>query len=87
MLGPKEKDTKKGWCTKRSKYPHREGPGQVFPPNVTRVAHGQLAEPFIVRVDQVVGMCPFARATTDDPVAKKKGLQLKANKGGERILS
>lgn len=87
MLGPKEKDTKKGWCVKRSKYPHQEGPGQVFPPDAERVAQGQLAKPFIVRKAQVITICPFARPSNDDPVAKKRGLQTSKSKEGQRVLT
>jgi len=64
IRGPNNKDIKKGWCQKRSLYPHAEGPGQVFPPGVPRVAHGELAKPFIVRGGQVVDACPYVRPTT-----------------------
>lgn len=80
MLGSNGKDTKKGWCVKRSKYPHKEGPGQVFPPNVERVAAGELAKPFLVRGGSVIEACPFVRESHDDPVARKRGLQVDAGK-------
>lgn len=43
------KNGKRGWCAKKSVYPHKEGPGQVFPRGVARVAAGELAKPFIVK--------------------------------------
>lgn len=87
VLGPSEKNTHKGWCIKRSKYPFLEGPGQAFPKNVTRVEHGQLAEPYIVREKQVIAACTEARATTRDPVKTKQESQVNKDKAGRRILS
>jgi len=87
MLGPKEKDTKKGWCEKRSKYPHSEGPGQVFPPNVARVAHGELAKPFIVKKEQVVPSCTTAQLANFDPVKAKRVGQTQLDAKGKRILA
>jgi hypothetical protein len=82
LLGSKGRDTQMGWCMKRSEYPFREGPGQVFPPNVTRVAEGQLAKPFIVKKGQIVGPCQFVRPTNDDLVAKKIQAEAAARKSG-----
>lgn len=47
----------RGWCAKKSKYPYQEGPGQVFPSGVDRVAAGELAQPVIVKGAQVVPNC------------------------------
>jgi len=63
LKGP-GKITKRGWCMKRSKYPHTEGPGQVFPKGVDRVALGALAEPFIVRLTDIMAACPFVERKT-----------------------
>jgi|MudIll2142460700_1097286.scaffolds.fasta_scaffold00022_18 hypothetical protein len=87
ILGSGEKHIKKGWCAKRSKYPAQEGPGQTFPRDVQRVTPGQLAEPFVVREDQIVGHCADARATSRDAVKAKKDAQTKTDKSGKRILS
>ena len=72
ILGPYRKDTKMAWCAKRSKYPAHEGPGQVFPANVVRVAAGALAEPYIVRPDTVEEMCTTVRETDRDQLADKR---------------
>jgi hypothetical protein len=88
-LGPKYKDTKRGNCIARAKYPHKEGPGQVFPPNAKRVAKGQLAEPFLVKKDQVVASCEFAKATIieDAAEAKRKAvLKSMEDEQGNRVL-
>lgn len=47
----------KGWCAKKSKYPYKEGPDQVFPAGVDRVGPGELAKPVIVRGAKVVDNC------------------------------
>jgi len=87
ILGSGEKHIKKGWCVKKSKYPAHEGPGQSFPKDAQRVEHGQLAEPYIVREDQVVIPCPDAIVTTRDALKTKKDAQIKTDKTGKRILS
>jgi hypothetical protein len=52
------RETSAAWCAKRSVYPMKEGPGQVFPEGVDRVANrGDLAKPFIVRKGQVETAC------------------------------
>jgi hypothetical protein len=71
LIGSSGKDTGMGWCAKRSAYPAKEGPGQVFPPGVERVT-GPLAKPFIVKKGQVLSSCPFVRPTNEDLVAQKK---------------
>lgn len=86
LLGSNEKDTGMGWCAKRSLYPHKEGPGQVFPPDVQRVAFGALARPFITKKKSVISPCEHARATTDDLVEKKKQAQTQRDEKGQRIL-
>lgn len=87
MLGSGEKHVHKGWCTKRSKYPTQEGPGQVFPKGVMRVERGQLAEPFIVREKQIVTTCSDARATTRDQTKAKQDAQVNKDRKGRRILA
>jgi hypothetical protein len=88
ILGPNEKDTKRGWCAKKSFYPTYEGPGQVFPRGVARVNKGELAKPFIVKKDQVVAACTHAKdAGGVDPIALKKEMQTVRDKDGARILS
>lgn len=51
------RETNHGWCAKKSVYPKKEGPGQIFPPGVRRMETSEPAKPFIVRVDQVVSNC------------------------------
>ena len=87
LLGPNEKDTGMGWCAKRSVYPHKEGPGQVFPADVKRVSFGELAQPFITHKGDVVATCEHARPSLDDAVEKKRQAQTHTDKGGNRILS
>lgn len=79
ILGPNERETRRGWCIPRSKYPHKEGPGQVFPPNVTRVGPKELAQPYIVKKDYVHLMCEFARQTDLNPVEEKQRKQAAAS--------
>lgn len=50
-----------GWCVPNSVYPHVEQEGQVFPAGVRRAAPGELAQPAIRRLDQVVTACPHRR--------------------------
>lgn len=51
------KETARGWCSKHSKYPHTEGPGQRFPEGVARVGEGELAQPKVVQSVEVVHNC------------------------------
>jgi len=51
------RETVWGWCTLRSIYPTKEGPGQKFPEAVRRAEEGQLAKPYIVKKGQVVLHC------------------------------
>ena len=86
-LGPGEKHIGRGWCIPRSKYPAQEGPGQVFPPGVTRVAAGQLAEPFLVDEEQVIAVCETARGPIDyDPAERKREMQTFKDSDGKRVL-
>lgn len=87
VLGPGEKHIGRGWCIKKSKYPAVEGPGQVFPPNAARVAHGQLAEPYLVEQDQVIPPCPDAREARHDQTEEKKKAQMQTDDAGNRILT
>lgn len=78
ILGPDERETRRGWCIPRSKYPFQEGPGQVFPAGVARVSKGNLAEPYIVKKDYVHPMCSHARTTNINSVEAKQRQQLAA---------
>lgn len=69
------KETKWGWCVKKSTYPAKEGPGQVFPAGVKRAEGAAEAEPCIVRNSEIVPNCPIytirrARPTKQDLVAR-----------------
>jgi hypothetical protein len=58
MSGKGLKETIWGWCAVKSVYPFKEGPGQVFPPNVARVEDPAMpAKPHIVQRGQVVEGC------------------------------
>ena len=74
-----KKETKSGWCSKKSKYPAKEGPGQVFPDGVERVAEGELAQPVIVSKTGVVAQCTLYR------IRKGKKSKRKARSTGQRI--
>ena len=87
ILGPNEKATRRGQCIPRSKYPYREGPGQVFPPGVERVGPMEPARPYIVRKEQVVAMCAFAKRVDYDLAEekKKKQVAVTTRKDGKRV--
>ena len=87
ILGSYEKETKRGWCMKRSKYPYKEGPGQVFPPNVERVEEGQLAQPFIVKGNHVISVCTFAETADQNPREAKRERITVVDREGKRTLS
>lgn len=74
------RETNWAWCAKRSKYPSKEGPGQKFPAEVSRVEEGDLAAPFIVKRGQVVANCdmytPRGNAPTKADLLKQ--LQVKS---------
>ena len=50
-----------GWCAKRSEYPAKEGPGQVFPEGVKRVEDADApAKPYIIHRNAVISQCTMA---------------------------
>jgi hypothetical protein len=88
ILGPGEKETKRGWCTMRSVYPHSEGPGQVFPAGVDRVNAGELAQPFIVKKNYTHPTCEMVRRTNVNLAEEKLKKQVAVTtpvKGGRRV--
>jgi len=88
ILKSNEEESKRGWCIKRSKYPAREGPGQVFPATAERLANPKaLGEPFIVKKDGVIESCAFARPSRVDTVAQKRDAQSKKDAQGKRVLT
>lgn len=87
ILGSYEKETKRGWCMKRSKYPFTEGPGQVFPDEAERVEANQLAKPFIVLGKQVFDRCPYVEAAALNQAEQKREQRYKNDATGKRILS
>lgn len=84
ILSSGEKETKRGMCSLRSIYPSHEGPGQVFPTGVRRAKTGDLAEPFIVKKDQLIAPCEDARPSRSNPVEEKKKKQAKLFRKGRR---
>lgn len=88
-LGPNYKDTRRGNCIMRAKYPFKEGPGQLFPPNAQRVGKGELAQPYLVKKDQIVAHCTFAKPSgiKDPAEAKRKAIfASQEDSKGRRIL-
>lgn len=79
------RETNWAWCAKKSAYPAQEGPGQKFPEEVTRVAAGQLAKPFIVRRLQVVTNC-CEYAPRGNKLSKSDLLKQLQDKTGGRIV-
>lgn len=66
VLGPRNKVNPFGWCAVKSVYPAKEGPGQVFPPDVKRVDDASKpAKPFIVYQDKVETGCAFFQPKKD----------------------
>lgn len=62
------KETIWGWCAKKSIYPYKEGPGQVFPAKVNRVdSPDKRAKPKIVRQNQIVTGCPYYKPRKNKP--------------------
>lgn len=88
ILGPHEKPKRHGQCIPRSKYPAVEGPGQVFPAGVARVAVGQRAEPFVVRREQLVEACEYAQPAEIDAAAQKvaQQAQIRVRRNGKLVL-
>lgn len=67
------KTTRRGWCVKRSIYPHSPGPGQVFPTGAVRATDvSALAEPFIVKLDSVVESCADAQRAKTNVIDQKQ---------------
>ena len=53
-----KKPTKRAWCAKKSLYPHKEGPGQIFPAGVKRASkESNVALPVIVCKGEVRNNC------------------------------
>lgn len=80
------KETNWAWCSKKSKYPFREGPGQKFPAGVERVAEGELGQPVIVRKNQIVQNCTTYTARSVKPSKADLLKQLQEKSGGGRII-
>ena len=58
---PKGRVGSHGRCAKRSVYPLKEGPGQVFPEGAKRMPKEEdLAKPFVVEAREVVPSCTQA---------------------------
>ena len=87
ILGPGERETRRGWCIPRSAYAYKEGPGQVFPPGVARVGPKELARPYLVKKDYIHPMCEYAKTTDVDSVEEKKKRQIEATtrSSGQRV--
>lgn len=73
-LGDGTKKARHGWCSVRSEYPAQEQPGQVFPIGVKRVPEGQLAKPYIVTADGVVGHCTLIQEKVTLPTGPRPPL-------------
>jgi hypothetical protein len=68
------KPTPRGWCVKKSLYPHRDTPGQVTPDGARRVGPDEtLAKPYIVDAASVQTACTTYVAKP--PAKTKAGLQ------------
>lgn len=80
------KETKWGWCAKKSVYPAKEGPGQLFPVGVKRVEGGALAEPCIVRKEQIVPNCPVYTIRKVRPSKQELVDKLLHNNKGKTVL-
>lgn len=81
-----KKETAHGWCAKKSKYPHMEGPGQVFPAGVQRVAKGEMALPVIVRANSVESRCTMYRPKRAKQ-SKRDLIKKVQSKGGKVVLT
>lgn len=52
------KETRMGWCVKRSLYPYMDSAGQVTPPGAQRVTRAEdPAKPYIVEKDGIKQDC------------------------------
>jgi len=84
VSGGKLRDTIWGWCAKKSVYPCKEGPGQVFPNGVARVDDPAVpAKPYLVKRGQVVRDCPMYVKST--AIVSKAQLLEKLNKQGAKL--
>lgn len=81
-----KKETKHGWCAKKSKYPAKEGPGQIFPSGVQRVAHGEPAQPVIVQGTEVQSRCASFRPKRKKQ-SKRDLIKKLQTKGGKVVLT
>jgi hypothetical protein len=79
------RETNHGWCAKKSIYPRKEGPGQMFPAGVARMETDEPAKPFIVRVDQVVSNCKEFVGKRVKP-SKEALLKKLQEQGGKQVL-
>ena len=63
IVGPGSRLCVHGRCALKSVYPMKEGPGQVFPPGVTRMTEeGKPCKPFIVRGTEIDPSCATFRS-------------------------
>lgn len=77
------KPTPRGWCVKKSLYPHRDSPGQQTPEGAQRVGPDELlAKPYIVEGKGVQKAC--TTYTPMPPARTKAGLQAAARAKGTR---
>lgn len=80
------KSTKWGWCTRKSVYPLKEGPGQVFPPGVQRVENAEEpARPFLVQGQQIIIAC-MLYAPKKAARTKKELTEALTKKDGKVVL-
>lgn len=83
------RETDWAWCAKHSVYPHKEGPGQLFPVGIKRLSEADAAKPArpkIVRKDVIVCNCthfqPKAVALSKEALLQ----QLKDQKHGGHVV-
>ncbi len=80
------KETAWGWCSKKSIYPMREEPGQIFPPGVKRKDTPEgPAEPFIVKKGQIVANCNMFQDKKVGVVSKADLLKKVREQSGNKI--
>ena len=75
------RETNWAWCSKKSKYPFKESPGQKYPDEVERVAEGELPIPFIVKRKVVVPHCTEYTARGAAPTKADLLAQLQSKAG------
>lgn len=82
-----KKPTNWGWCAKKSVYPKKQGPGQIFPMGVKRVANGaDPAQPYMVKKGKVVTNCVEYRLRLPGP-SKQDLIKELQTRGGKRIIT